>query len=107
MQEEWIILKTVFDEGWKSLQRLEFLFFNPLFWCIIFLMFIVLHRLWVTRHAFSFSLMTALILLFLTEIEHHYSLLFMKAGETFDPSLIRMVAFISLALIFLVYTFLR
>jgi hypothetical protein len=107
MQEEWLILKMVLDEGWKSLQRFEFLFFNPLFWCIIFLLFIVLHRLWVTRHAFSFSLMTALILLFVTEIEHRFSLVFAKAGETFDPSLMRLVAFASLAVIFLIYTFIR
>ncbi|MFH0827254.1 MAG: hypothetical protein V1923_05180 [Candidatus Omnitrophota bacterium] len=107
MDGQWLILKTVFEEGWISLQKLEFLFFNPLFWCIIFLLFIVLHRLWVTRHAFSFSLITALILLFMTEIEYRFSAVFARTGETFDPSLIRLVAFASLTVIFLVYTFIR
>ena len=107
MEGEWLSLKTVFEEGWKSLQNFEFLFFNPVFWCIIFLMFIILHRLWVTKHAFSFSLMTALILLLMTEMEHRFSAAFLRAGEVFDPSLMRIVAFAFLGFMFLIYTFLR
>ncbi|MFH1457825.1 MAG: hypothetical protein ABIG31_01505 [Candidatus Omnitrophota bacterium] len=100
-------LKIVFDYGWKSLQNFEFHFFNPLFWCIIFLLFIVLYRFWVAKHAFSFSLMTALILLFVTEIEYRFSIVFARSGEVFDSSVIRLVALTFLAIIFLVYTFLR
>ncbi|KPK98650.1 MAG: hypothetical protein AMJ95_03260 [Omnitrophica WOR_2 bacterium SM23_72] len=107
MAEQWLILKLVFQDGWENLLQLKFFFFNPLFWCIIFLLFIVLHRLWVTRHAFSFSIMTALILLFMTEIDNRFSILFAKSGEIFDPSPIRLVAFASLTVIFLVYTFIR
>jgi hypothetical protein len=107
MNQELEALKTVFMSGYRSLQNFEFNFFNPLFWAIIFLLFLILWKFWSGKRAFSFSFMTALILLSITEIEFRFSALFSKAGETFDSSIIRLLGLAAIALIFLFYTFFK
>ncbi len=100
------VLKQVYHSGAESLGRFEFIPINPLFWFIILFLFAFLYKFWSKKHAFSFSMMAALILMATTEIEFRYCAALVRTGEVFDPGIIRLVALVSIALIFMFYTFL-
>jgi len=91
----------------ESLSNFEFTCINPLFWIIIFILFYVLERFWETKNAFTFSFLTSAILLLTTEFEGRIAEAFSRAAEPFDPGIIRLIAVLIIAILFLAYAFLR
>lgn len=107
MIEDFEALRMVIESGLRNLRNFEFTILNPLFWGIITLLFFILSRFWSSRSAFSFCLMAALLLLLTTEIEYRFKVAFTNAGEIFDPGIIRLMALVAIAGIFLSYEFLK
>lgn len=100
-------LKEILLFNLKSLENFEFTFFNPLFWAIIFILFFVLQKRWGIKNAFTFSAITAVILLLTTELEGAIVVTLSAAGEPFDSGIIRLISLTVISFLFLVYAFLR
>ena len=89
-----------------SLKHFHFSLFNPLFWAVLLLLFLLLLTIWRAKKAFSFSLITGIILLINTEIENYLVDKFAKSGEVFDLTTFRLFPLAIIAFIFLTYLFL-
>jgi len=100
-------IKSSLSSGLETLQNFHFTVSNPVFWIVLFFLFILLLRFWEHRKAFSYVIVLALILLATTQTEKLIGSAVGKYGETFDPILIRAVAGALLVLITLYYLFLR
>lgn len=83
-----------------ELKSAKFSFLNPLFWGILFVIFLIFARLWDTRRAFSFCLTTAVILLAATKLEGYVLNMF---GDSFAPFLIRILLLFIMGLVFVYY----
>jgi hypothetical protein len=101
------MLKQTFLLSLESLYEFEFTFFNPLFWAIVLILFLVLRRIWGKKNSFTFSSLTAIILLVTTELENNIAVAMAIHGEPFDSGIIRMLSIVIILVLFLAYVFLR
>jgi len=85
------MLKETFFTHLDSLKDFNFSFLNPVFWLLIFVLFLVLLKFWQTRKAFSFSLLTAAILLASTQIEIYLKGKLTPVAGQVDPFLFRLL----------------
>jgi len=107
MDPEVNAFRSVLESGYRNLLDFQFQFFNPIFWVGVFLLFIILCKFWVPKRALSFAITTAIILLFLTELELRMGQVFVSAGESFEPTPVRLVALAAIGIEFLLFTFLK
>ncbi len=87
----------------ESLKSFQFSYFNPLFWVFIFILFLILLRIWEIKKSFSYCVLLSLILLATTELETWLAGIWTKSGETFDPLLIRILTFLVIVIISIYY----
>lgn len=90
----------------KPLENFEFYFFNPLFWIILFLLFLLLLRVWQAKKSFQFCLLLAFILLCTTEIESRSAALFSSSELLFDAAIIKLVSIFVIIMLLMFYIFL-
>lgn len=89
----------------EELKDFEFSYLNPLFWVSLFVIFLILSRFWGERRkAFSFSVISGLILLGMTKTEVYFSTLF---GDSLVPFLVRMISLFIASIVFLYYVFIK
>jgi len=97
--------KTVFITNLNALKDFNFTISNPVFWLFVFVLFVILIKMWDIRKAFSFSALVVMILVFSTEIEKYLGGVFNQPGEFFDPLLIRFIAMALISILALLYFF--
>src|SRR3989338_8526424 len=92
-------LKTTFLPYVKSIQDFHFYYDNPLLWLFFITLFFLLvwFRDWSRRRSFSFCLASALVLLTATWVEGSMAGAFSRAGESFDPFIIRALFILALS----------
>lgn len=89
----------------EELKDFQFSYRNPLFWAGLFIIFLILLRVWDERKkAFSYSVMLAVILLGMTRLELYTLSLF---GEPSASFLIRTISLFIIALVFIYHAFIR
>ncbi len=97
-------LKMGLKPYFESLKSFQFSYFNPLFWVFLFLLFLILLRVWEIKKSFSYCVILSLVLLATTELESYLIDIWSKSGEIFDPSPIRILAFFIIVIISIYYT---
>lgn len=107
MNIDWNEVKYFLSPYLTQLKNVEFTYSNPLFWAFLFLLFLLLIRLWPLKKSFSFSCVLAVILLATTQAEKVAARAFSKPGEPFDPTVVRVLAIILVAFIFVYYAFIK
>lgn len=100
-------LKAVLISDFESLYRFNFSCLNPVFWLVILILYIILRRFWEAKSAFTFLLLTAVILLLTSAFEGRIAFAMAAGGEQLDPGLIRLITLLIIGVLFLAYTFLR
>ena len=98
-------IQAILASGWLELMNFQFLITNPVFWLMIFVLFIVFLKLWDIKKSFSFSAIVAVILIVTTEVEHYVIAAFRGAGEAFDPVFIRIICLIVIGVLLFLYLF--
>jgi hypothetical protein len=101
------VLRAGLQPHLESLKNLIFSYQNPLFWVFLFLIFLILMKPWGTRKAFLFSLILAAVLLATTALEQRVVGTMIKPGDTFDPTIIRIVSGIVIAFTVLYFTLIK
>lgn len=99
-------LRKIFMFYLNPLKNLEFTFLNPLFWAFLFLLFIMLCRIWEAKKSIHFCLLLAFILLCTTEIESRVVALFSAPDQSIDTTLIKFISIFLVTLLFIFYVFL-
>ena len=87
----------------NSLLNFEFYLSNPLFWLFLLILALVLKGIWPERKSLYFCLAVGVVLLAVTKVEVFLADTFIEAQAAFDPTLIRVLAAILIAAIFLFY----
>jgi len=64
-------MKLIFGPYWAQMQEWNFSLFNPLFWIMVLIIFLFLLRSWKLKKAFSFCVVTAIILLSESQFESY------------------------------------
>jgi len=98
-------LKTIFSPYYQSLKNFQFLFYNPLFWVFLLILFFILLRFWESGKAFSFCLIIAGVLLGLTRLESFLTTLLAKHGASFDPLPLRILSIVIIVVVSVCYFF--
>ena len=107
MNIDFVTLKKILLSYLNSLKQFHFDFLNPLFWIFLFVLFLILARLWYTKKSFSFCLIIAIILLATTKLENLIKNFFFKSGESFDTTIIRALSALFILLISMYYFIIR
>ena len=101
------VMRTGLQPHLESLKNFIFSYQNPLFWVFLFGTFLVLARPWGAKKAFAFSLILGAVLLATTAFEQMFFRTMVKPGETFDPTIIRIVAGVAIAFTVLYFTLIK
>jgi len=91
----------------ESLRNYNFSYQNPLFWAFLFVIFLVLTKPWGAKKAFAFSLILGAILLPTTAFEKMFLRTMIKPGETFDPTIIRIISGVVIAFTVLYFALIK
>jgi hypothetical protein len=98
-------IRAMLITGFHSIQNMEFTFLNPVFWLLMLLIWLLLLRIWNIRKAFSFTAILSVIMLVNTALEKYFGAMMTQPDEVFDPWIIRFVAGIVVAILFITYLF--
>ena len=88
----------------SSFRNLEL---NPLFWTLVFILFLFLLRLWGKRKSFSFCFILTLLLITCSKVERVAANYFISSGESYDPFIIRTILSIIILFVIAYYVFLK
>jgi len=91
----------------ESLKNFNFSYQNPLFWIFLFVIFLVLTKPWGAKKAFAFSLILGAVLLATTAFEQMFFRTMVNPGETFDPTIIRIVSGVVIAFTVLYFALIK
>jgi len=100
-------IRRIFLYHLYRLGNFHFTFTNPVFWLFLLLLFLTLLTFWRLKKALSFSLIVALILLGATKFENFLGNIFTGSGESFDPTMVRLLSITFIAFIFIYYAFIK
>lgn len=101
------VLRNGLQPHLESLKNLDFSYQNPLFWILIFVIFLVFAKIWGARKSFMFSVILSGILLATTAAEHKLMRMLVKPGEAFDPTIIRIFFGVLVAFTILYFAFIK
>ena len=101
------LLKDTLSPHINSLKDFHFSFLNPVFWLLIIVLFLILLRFWQTKKAFSFSLLTAAILLASTQIEIYLQGKLTPITGQVDPFLIRLLTVFLIFVVLFYYALIK
>ena len=91
------------EAWWNKLMNFDFTASNPLFWVILFVVFLILSQPWPARKAASFCLVSGGILLLATWTEK----LIRKNIGSFDPLLVRTLFLVFLGFVCFYYVMIK
>jgi hypothetical protein len=100
-------LKEIFQPHIENMIGFNFTIDNPIFWISLLFLWLALNRFWDTKKSFSFSISLGVVLLAATKIESSIAGTMVKAGEDFDPIMIRLLAGVVICLVVLYYVFIK
>ncbi len=100
-------LKEIFIPHIENIIGFQFTIGNPIFWILLLFLCLLLSRFWDIKKSISFSLVLGTVLLVSTKIEVSMMEGMSKAGENFDPVIVRLLAGIAVCLIVLYYVFIK
>tara|TARA_B100000315_G_C14564723_1_gene582332 strand:- start:1085 stop:1417 length:333 start_codon:yes stop_codon:yes gene_type:complete len=100
-------LGDLFKHYLNPLADFQFTLNNPVFWLLLFILFLCLLRFWDIKKSLSFCLVSGSILLAATKVEEIFGNTIKASGEPFDPLIVRLVAMIFIAIVVLYYCFIK
>lgn len=101
------VLKKDLGPHLEHLKNLHFSYLNPLLWGILFIIFVVTSWFWGIKKAFGFALVAGAVLLLTTQTELLVARNVVRSGETFDPTMIRIIASFILLIVILYYAMIK
>ena len=101
------VLWEMFLTHWGSICRFQFTVGNPVFWVGLCVLILLLSRFWDIKKSFSFGVVVGVVLLAATRIEFSLAATMEKAGEPFDPIVVRLLSVVVICLVVLYYVFIK